>query len=201
MIRAAVDNKFFQKFLWVFLGCMAFSLWCLYDAMIRYPSNMLIAEAYESIAEEDRREKWPEVAKSNGWPTAPPQKTAEAWGHSIGQQWFMFLLCMILGIPALVKWMRAQGTWIEGDENMIRKSNGGEVKISEITKIDKRKWKEKGIAKIFYTSDGRKKKFVMDDFAYERNAMAKIMSFAEANLSDEQIIGVRQTEKDDKETE
>lgn len=189
MIRATLEHKFFRRFLYVFLGCLAFSCWCLFDALIAYPRQLEIAMAYEQIDEDLRRDQWPEVAKEKGWPTAPPQKTAEAIGHGIGQQYFMIILCGLFGSWGLWKWLSVQGTWIEGNEEIIRHSNGTEVPIANITRIDKHQWAEKGIAKIRYTVNDRKKKFVMDDFKYDRAAMGKIMAMAEANLEDDQIVG------------
>ena len=55
MIRATVETKYFRKFLYVFLGCVAYSGWRLYDGLIGYPNKLVIAEAYETIPEDDRR--------------------------------------------------------------------------------------------------------------------------------------------------
>ncbi|MCO8125455.1 hypothetical protein NHH03_27195 [Stieleria sp. TO1_6] len=189
MIRAEVHQPFFRKFLWVFLGCLAFAGWCLYDGLIGYPHQMTIADAYEKLPEEGRREAWKTLAAEKGWPTRTPDKSAEEIGHDIGGQFMMAILCGILGIPALLKWMSGQGTWVEGDESLIRNSSGQEVPIDSITQIDKRKWDAKGIAKIQYQVDGKTKKFVMDDFKYDRQTMGRLMRFAEAGLSEEQVVG------------
>ncbi|QEF99570.1 hypothetical protein Mal15_36350 [Stieleria maiorica] len=189
MIRADVHQPFFRKFLYVFLGCTAFAGWCLYDGLIGYPKKLTIAEAYESLPEENRRDAWKELAGENGWPTITPAKTADDVRHDIGSQFMMVVLCMLFGIPALLMFMSGQGTWVEGDQTLIRNSKGQEVPIDAISKIDKRKWEAKGIAKIHYEVDGKKMKFVMDDFKYEREPMGQLMQFAEANLSEEQVTG------------
>ncbi len=189
MIRADVYQPFFRKFLWVFLGCTAFAGWCLYDGLVAYPQKLTQAEAYEQLPEDGRRDAWMELATEEGWPTITPAKTAEDIRHDIGSQFMMVVLCMLFGIPALLKFMSGQGTWVEGDETVIRNSKGQEVPIDAITKIDKKKWEAKGIAKIFYEVDGKQKKFVMDDFKYDRKAMAQLMEFAESNLEEEQVLG------------
>lgn len=189
MIRAEVHQPFFRKFLWVFLGCTAFAAYCLYDGLVAYPRNLTIAEAYESLPEENRREAWKELAAEKGWPTITPAKTAKDIGHDIGQQFMMAVLCMLFGIPALLMFMSGQGTWVEGDETLIRNSKGQEVPLHTVTNIDKRKWEAKGIAKIHYEVDGKKKKFVMDDFKFDRATMGQLMKFAEAGLSEEQVTG------------
>ena len=189
MIRANVHQPFFRKFLYVFLGCAGFAAWCLYDGLIAYPNKLTIAEAYEQLPEENRRDAWKELAAEKGWPTLTPSKTAEDIRHDIGSQFMMVVLCTLFAVPALLMFMSGQGTWIEGDETILRNSKGQELAIASITNIDKRKWDAKGIAKIYYEVDGKKKKFVMDDFKYDRASMGQLMRFAEAGLTEEQVKG------------
>jgi hypothetical protein len=189
MIRANVDQKFFRKFLWVFLGCTAFAAYCLYDGLVAYPKKLTIAEAYEQLPEAGRRDTWKKLAAEKGWPTITPAKTAEEIRHDITGQFVMILFCSLIGIPMLIKYMSGQGTWVEGDETVIRNSRGQEVPIDSITKINKEKWDAKGIAKIYYEVDGKKKKFVMDDFKYDRKPMGELLRLAEADLTEEQLVG------------
>ena len=153
-----------------------------------------MAEAYEKLPEEDRRDAWKELATEKGWPTITPSKTAEDISHDIGGQFMMIVLCSLFGIPALLKFMSGQGTWIEGDKKLIRNSRGQEVQIDSITKIDKTKWDAKGIAKIHYEVDGKKKKFVMDDFKYDRKPMGELMR------GDVQVVLDRELTEDQIET-
>lgn len=189
MIRADVHQPYFRKFLFVFLGCTAFALWFLYDGLIGYPKKLTLAEAYASLPETGRQDAWKELAAEKGWPTMTPSKSAEDIRHDIGGQFMMAVLCGAFAVPTLMMFMSGQGTWVEGDETLIRNSKGQEVPIPAITKIDKRKWEDKGIAKIFYEVDGKTKKFVMDDFKYKREPMGKLMRFAEAGLSKDQVVG------------
>tara|TARA_R110002049_G_scaffold4601_4_gene31793 strand:+ start:9594 stop:10313 length:720 start_codon:yes stop_codon:yes gene_type:complete len=188
MLRANFVPGYFRRFLFVFIGCFAFAMYCLYDGFIGYPHKLVISKAYYEMPEENRTELWRAKAKANGWPLETP-KEPEDIIHGIGQQWFMAGLCALIGLPALWKWFRAKGTWVEGDETRIRNSKGKELAIENITKINKRKWDEKGIATIYYDENGRSKKFVMDDFKYDREPMGQLMRYAEANLTDEQIVG------------
>jgi hypothetical protein len=189
MIRADVHQPYFRKFLFVFLGCTAFALWFLYDGLIGYPHQLTMAEAYEALPEAGRQDAWKELAAENGWPTRTPAKSAEDIRHDIGGQFMMAVLCGVFAIPTLMMFMSGQGTWVEGDETVIRNSKGQEVPIAAITKIDKRKWQDKGIAKIYYEVDGKTKKFVMDDFKYKREPMGQLLRYAEAGLTDQQIVG------------
>ena len=189
MIRADVYHPYFRKFLWVFLGCIAFCGYCLYDGLVKYPTQLTHAEAYESLPEDGRQDAWKELAQQKGWPSKTPSKSAKDLRHLIGSQFMMFGLSFAFAIPAILMYMSGQGTWVEGDDTILRNSKGKEVPIESITKIDKTKWEAKGIAKIYYDEDGKKKKFVMDDFKYDRATMGELMKFAEAHLAEEQIVG------------
>ena len=213
MLRADYSPAYFRRFLWVALGCLAYSGWCCYDALVAYPKKGVIAAAHDQLrvefekAEQDVSglpEAWRAVAKQKGWPLERPEKTAEEVASDIGKQYMMIIMCAIVGLPALWKWNSGRGTWIEGDEQMLRNNKGQELKIAEITKIDKRKWEDKGIATIHYSPDGKgKKKFLMDDFKFDREPMGKLMRFAEANLKPDQINGKSevQLEKEKEEAE
>ncbi|QDT60235.1 hypothetical protein SV7mr_27550 [Stieleria bergensis] len=189
MIRAESHAPFFRRFLYVFLGCFAFACWFLYDGLIGYPQQRVIAEAYEAIPEEDRAEQWPEVAKENGWSTLVPAKTSKEITHGIGQQFMFTVICSIMSVVVLMKFIAGQGAYIEGDSQVIRNHKGVEVPIESITSIDKHKWEDKGIAKIRYEVDGKQRTFVMDDFKFKREPMAELMEFAEAPLDPEAILG------------
>ncbi|MCC9601592.1 hypothetical protein LOC67_13625 [Stieleria sp. JC731] len=189
MIRAEVHTPFFRKFLFVFLGCIAFGAYCLYDGLVAYPKKLSMSEAYEALPEDGRQDAWKDLATEKGWPTRTPANSAEEMRHKIGSQFMMAVLCGIFAIPALLKYMSGQGTWVEGDETIIRNSKGQVVPIEAISKIDKHKWAEKGIAKIHYEVDGKSKKFIMDDFKYDREKMGEIMLLAEANLDEDQVTG------------
>lgn len=189
MIRADVHQPYFRKFLFVFLGCTAFGLWFLYDGLIGYPKKLVQAEAYEALPEEGRQDAWKELAGEKGWPTMTPAKSSEEIRHDIGGQFLMVVLCGLFAVPTLLMFMSGQGTWVEGDETVLRNSKGKEVPISAITKIDKRKWDDKGIARIYYEVDGKTQRFILDDFKYKREPMGQLLRYAEASLSEEQIVG------------
>ena len=188
MIRAPYVPGYFRRFLFVAIGCFAFAMYCLYDGFITYPHKLVVAKAYYEMPEQDRTEQWREKAKANGWPLEKPKEPDEI-EHLISSQWGMACICALIGIPAFLKWFLAKGTWIEGDEKLIRNSRGKEVPIESITKINKRKWEDKGLATIYYDDNGKSRKFVMDDFKFEREPMGQLMRYAEANLSADQVVG------------
>ena len=192
MIRANVHQPYFRKHLFIALGGFAYAAWCLYDGLVAYPRNLEIAEAFEAIPDDAKRvETWTQLASERGWSADTPVKSAAEVASLISGQFFFAAICATVGIVALIIWARARGTWVEGDESQIRSSWGDEIAIPSITKINKRKWPEKGIARLYYEENGKKGRFVMDDFKYDSTAMGQILTFAEAHLSADDVVGDR----------
>lgn len=200
MIRADVDNSFFRRYLWIALGSVSYAFWCLYDGLIAYPRKLEIAKAFEAIPDDAMKfQAWSQLATENGWATRFPAKTAKEIEGMIPGQFMFAIICGVIGLAALIIWLRAKGSWVEGDETLIRNSRGKQVPIESITKIDKRKWPEKGIAKLHFKTDGRSGKFVLDDFQYDSAKVVQLLTFAEANLDASQIRG-DQLEREKKST-
>jgi hypothetical protein len=162
----------------------------LYDGLIRYPQQLEMAKAYEVLPDDrDRGRTWEEMTKENGWPVRPPSKSAEEIEGSIQQQFLFFAVCVVVGLICLFAWARPRGTWVEADEASIRNSSRQVVPLESIRTIDKRKWENKGIARLHYDVDGRLREFVLDDFKYDTQAMGAILTLAETNLTADQIVG------------
>jgi hypothetical protein len=195
-IRADYDPRFFRRFLWIGLGCLAFTGWCFYDALVKYPHELKRAAVYWIPAEGNNgeptgmeREAWRTAVRENNWSTAdPPDKTDEI-RNKIQSQYFYAGICLLIAIPCLLKWLLAKGTWVEADESALTTNFGPSFRFDEIEHIDKTRWEKKGIARIYYSTAGNKKSFAFDDFKYLREPMGKILRSIEAALSDEQISG------------
>ena len=78
--------------------------------------------------------------------------------------------------------------WIEASDTGISSSWGQELRFDEMRTLDKKHWAKKGIAKITYEQEGRKKTFVLDDFKFHREPTDDILLLVESHLTDEQII-------------
>jgi hypothetical protein len=59
----------------------------------------------------------------------------------------------------------------------------------EIVSIDKKRWRDKGIARINYEQGGRRRRFVVDDFKFARDATDAILYELEAQIELDRIIG------------
>lgn len=189
-LRANVCEGYFRRFLYIFLGCFAYSMWCLYDGMIAYPAKLERAMVYhEQLDEaEDRNAEWLIIAQEKGWPEFVPETPAHI-RNGITYQWGQIALLSLIGIPMLLKYVLAFGSYVEASETELKPSWRAPILISSISKIDKSRWQEKGIAKVFYQENQKTQKFVMDDFKYEREVMSEIMSRLESQSPNVVIIG------------
>jgi hypothetical protein len=194
-LRADYDPRYFLRFLLIAIGCLLFAGWCFYDALVKYPAELVRSEVYWSESNEYgekytgmERTRWREVVAERNWPTAPPEQP-DKLRHSITSQYFYAAICGMIGIPCLIKWFRARGTWVEGSETKLTTSWGDSFRYQDVVSVDKTKWQKKGVARIQYETDGTPGSFVFDDFKYQRATMSEILARIEAGLSDDQING------------
>lgn len=194
-LRANYDKKFFRRFLYVAIGCLAFTGWCFYDAQIKYPKELERAKIYWTKSDDPGEKyegmdgsKWREVAAEKNWSTSHP-KMPDKIEHSIQSQYLYAAICTLIGLPCLFKWFRARGTWVEANETELTTSWGSGFQFKDITSIDKTKWEKKGLANVHHQSNGQPATFVLDDFKFDRATMSKIVESIENGLSDEQITG------------
>jgi hypothetical protein len=61
------------------------------------------------------------------------------------------------------------------------------VKFDQVTALNKKKWQNKGIAKLLYEVDGRKNKIVLDDCNYDRDTTNAILRHVEAAIGHDKI--------------
>lgn len=197
-IRADVNNKFIRRFLYIAIGCFLFMLWGLYDGLYTSPKKLKAAKAYQElfeqreegeITESERAENWKVMATEQGWGLDRPKRPEEAQNY-VYFQWFVFGLGLILGLFFLIKYLRLLNSWVQADDKGVSSSWGESLQFDRIQQINKRKWEKKGIARVaFQDESGAAKTMVFDDFKFDREMMGMIISLAEKNLTDDQIIG------------
>lgn len=194
-IRADYDPRYFRRFLYIALGCVAFAIWCFYDALVAYPRELVRSEAYwtaspdtpgEYIAME--REPWRTLVREKGWSTDPPEKPG-TMAQKIVSQYFYAGICLLVGIPLLLKWVLARGSWLEADEEQLTTSWGPAFRFDQVREIDKTRWEKKGITRVRYDVDGQLRTFSLDDFKFLREPLGRILFSLEQTLSDAQITG------------
>jgi len=185
-LRTNISGRHLIRLTVVGLFCLGFGLWALYDGKITYPNQRERALAFQELEEQGRLEEWTEYAAKRGWqPYDPGEPKTEA---EIAVQFYMLAIAGGIGLLVLIHVLRSKGRWIEMDETGLRSSRGLRLTFDQITAIDKKKWDNKGIAKLHYQENGRKKIFVLDDFIYDRPTTDNILRQVEQRVGHEKIV-------------
>ena len=192
-VRANADLKFLRKYFFIAIACILFALYCLLDGIVLAPKKMPKSEAYAKLVAEvedstEQVKRWQQIVKENKWEHAIPEKTPEKLRSYIFAQYVMAAICFAVAIPMLLWYFKNKTSWVEGNERSLTDSFGRGFDFSNIEKVDKKKWETKGIAKVYLNEDGSERKYVLDDFKYERAPMGEIMEMLEKTLKPEQII-------------
>lgn len=199
-IRAESNSKFLRRFLLIAAVCLGYVLWGSYDAFVSGPKKLKMAEAHWMEATEPGESgwvkrysaesgEWTKIAKENNWPVAGEPKTPSAAQGYIYFNLSLVAVCLLAGGIAIFKYLKINNTWIEVENGRLRTSWGEEFAFSEVQSIGKRRWEFKGVAVITYANSKGEKRFVLDDFKYEREPTDEILYLMEQQLSDEQIVG------------
>jgi hypothetical protein len=104
-------------------------------------------------------------------------------------QYIQALVAFLAGAYLISLPIRARGRWIQADEHGITSSWGQSVPYDQIEQVNKRKWRDKGIAKVTYVDGGRRKMFVVDDFKFMREPTDQILYELEQRIEPERITG------------
>lgn len=225
-LRAENNPKFYSRFKWLGLGAIAFMFYCLYDGYINYPAQKergeaLIAVAEEVLSDEKKREisqaghgphdayllikkqmpdypelkeAWESKASAEGWPKIPPKKLRTD-GDILGQ-YVMAAIALLGGIWFLTTVVRTSGRWFELNENGITSRWGESFSLDQVTAIDKKQWRDKGIARVRYkTPRGRQRTFVVDNYKYHKKTTDEIMRQIELGAGYDKIVNGRPEEE------
>jgi hypothetical protein len=173
------------------IGALGFALWSLYDGAIKYPHAQERALAFEQLYDENRADDWAVYASERGWSAAIPEqsKTEDAYKASIFMQYAQFVVAGLVGIWLISLPIRARGRWIEANDTGITSSWGQSLKFEDVTNLEKRQWRGKGIAKVAYMENGRKRRFVIDDYKFDRHNTDAILYELEQRIDPELITG------------
>ncbi len=193
-IRAENDPRFSRRFLYMGIAAFGFALWCLYDGAIAYPNQRERALALNEILENNRSlplparlDKWNALARERGWPTSDPgEPKSEA---DVIMQYVMAGMAATVGLWLVSIPLRARGRWIELSDSELDSSWGQSLQLDQILALNKRQWRSKGIAKITYQDGRRKRRFVLDNYKFDRHATDSILYEIEQRIDPALITG------------
>ncbi len=198
-LRTDISPKYLLRMGLVGLFCLGAGGWFLYDGMFTYPAQQKQAKAFiefetehAELGQKQLFDQWKEVAAEKGWPAGIAGKEITPYGkpkkdYDINGQFYFAGLAGFIGLIFLSKFLGNRGCWIEADDSGLRSSENREVKFDQITALNKRQWQNKGIARVLYEVDGRKKKIVLDDCNYDRDTTNAILRHVEAAIGPDKI--------------
>ena len=89
----------------------------------------------------------------------------------------------LLGIISLVYWFTQKSRTLRTDDEAVYSPAGTRVPFPAITGLGKKKWDAKGLATVLYKIDGRKGRFILDDYKFDYEATHQILTEIEEKLT------------------
>jgi hypothetical protein len=179
-VRADYDPRYYRRFIIIGVVALGFALFCLYDGFIRYPAQRERAyQQFKEVVGENRLDEWEHYA----------EQTGVKGDGDIMMQFVMAAVTGAVGFWLLFGVWRARGRWIESSESGITSSWGQSLAFDQVVALDKRKWRNKGIAKVTYNDGRRNRRFILDDYKFDRATTGQILRELEAKIDPEMISG------------
>lgn len=195
-LRANFNSRYLWRYVLIATVCLGWAGYCAFDLTMKYPKELEYAKVYYDelggVQTEEDQTRWKEIVQQKNWPskiTREPPRKEKAVKNSINYNYMMGIGSLVFAIPAIFLWVTSRGTWIEETSSGLKTSWRQEVDYSKVDLIDKKKWEKKGIARVEYTEDGKKRFFIFDDFKYDRAILGKMLRRLEDTLSADQIVG------------
>lgn len=158
------------------------ALWFLWDGKVRWPRSNERWKAQDELQKSGHEAEWPALAASRGWTLEKPHKFYQP--ADLTMQFALSGLCGVFGVIALAYWLGQKGRVLKSDDTAVYSPAGTRIPFSTIIGLGKKKWEEKGLATVLYQIDGKKGKFVLDDYKFDRDAVHQILAEIEKHLSE-----------------
>lgn len=147
-----------------------FAAYFAYDWKIGYPKKALIYQEY--LAQQKRGDEgmraWATTVKEKGYDLEDeknlmPAKIDEG---KITEQFYCMLICAALTLAIGVHLARALGTTLEAGPDTLKLPHTPTIAIADIIRVDTRKWMNKGLAYVWYKTNDKEAKGVIDGLKY-----------------------------------
>ena len=148
----------------MFLMLAAFAGWFYKDYKFGYPEKARIYSEYGRVkAQPDGQKEWTKLAGEKGWANAPEPMP----DTKIQEQGKFALVLGLAALAVLIRFLLQRGTTLQADHTSFTTPIGQRIPFDKVFRIDKRKWKHKGLATVFYRDEqGAEKKTNIDDLKY-----------------------------------
>jgi len=166
--------------LFVALFLLAIAGWFFWDGFVGYPHSNERWRAHDALVKSGRDAEWPKVAREHDWTEEVPHKLYHP--VDIRTQWICGILASLLGLVSLTYWFTQKGRVLRTDAEAVYSPAGTRIPFGAITGLGKKKWEDKGLATVLYKIEGRKGRFLLDDYKFDRDATHSILAEIEEKL-------------------
>ena len=175
-VVARISKEWRRRMLFMFFMIFGIAAWFLYDGYILWPEEAqrhveyleikdTLIEAGDAVDEESTsvRLAWERHAREMDYRRNIPK---ERMDDDIREQrvsgWVMIIGALLYGV--WIAWNQTRQVSAEGD--IVIGASGKRVDINSITAIDRKKWKDKGIAYGIYEEGGKQRRLCLDEHKF-----------------------------------
>ncbi len=190
MVEKAVISPAYRRQLGL-MGLMLLggSLWFMYDGFVTYPHKRHIAQEFARFKDEGKEDQWAQHAQQRGWPDGRDGEPGHDYSDwDIRTQKIIAFSLLPIALVYCFSFIRSFGKSIQLQPDAIVASWGQRMAFDSVTALHKGRWKTKGIAVAHYQADGKKRKFVLDNWKYSRQPINEMLKAVEQHLTPDQII-------------
>ena len=175
-VVARISKEWRRRMLFMFFMIFGIAAWFLYDGYILWPDEAqrhveyleikdTLIEAGDAVDEESTsvRLAWERHAREMDYRRNIPK---ERMDDDIREQrvigWVMIIGALLYGV--WIAWNHTRQVSAEGD--IVIGASGERVDINSIAAIDRKKWKDKGIAYGIYEEGGKQRRLCLDEHKF-----------------------------------
>ena len=175
-VVARISKEWRRRMLFMFFMIFGIAAWFLYDGYILWPDEAqrhveyleikdTLIEAGDAVDEESTsvRLAWERHAREMDYRRNIPK---ERMDDDIREQrvigWVMIIGALLYGV--WIAWNHTRQVSAEGD--IVIGASGERVDINSIKAIDRKKWKDKGIAYGIYEEGGKQRRLCLDEHKF-----------------------------------
>lgn len=175
-VVARISKEWRRRMLFLFFMIFGIAAWFLYDGYIMWPGEqeryVEYTEIRDALIESGKAEDEESPAVELAWQRhardvghikkVPKERTDSAIGEQRTIGWVMMFGA--LGFGVWIAWNHTRSVRAEGET--VIGASGERVELDDIIAIDRKKWKNKGIAYAIYEVDGRQRRLCLDDHKF-----------------------------------
>ena len=176
-VVAHISTKWRQRMFFMFFMIFGIAAWFLYDGYILWPNEAqrhaeyleikdMLIDAGDAVDGESTsvRLAWERHAREMDYRRNIPKERTDG---DIKEQrvigWIMMVGALLYGV--WIAWNHTRQVRVEGE--IVIGASGQRVELDSITAIDRKKWKNKGIAYGIYEEGGKHRRLCLDEHKFK----------------------------------